>query len=153
MDSTRLCLDTNALIDYLKGRDPGASAVEKAVKTYNCYVTVITVYELLFGVARAKKEIGEQALLGVMTVLPFDEGIAKRAAELHAELISQNQNIGIKDVFIAATCLEGDIPLLTANERHFSRVVGLTVITPVGLISETTSGQANQANVPPKNAP
>lgn len=153
MDSNRLCLDTNTLIDYLKGREPGASAVEKAVKTYTCYVTAITVYELLFGVARAKKEIGEQALLGVMSVLPFDEGIAKRAAELHAELISQNQNIGIKDVFIAATCLEVDIALLTANERHFSRVLGLTVITPAGLITETSSGQANLPNISPEKAP
>jgi len=137
MDRTQLCLDTNVLIDYLKGREPGASAVEKAVKEYNCYVTATTVYELLFGVARAKKEIGEQALLGVMSVFPFDSGVAKRAAELHAELISRNQDIGIKDVFIAATCLEEEVPLLTANERHFSRVPELTVITPMILIDET----------------
>lgn len=139
MDSTRLCLDTNLLIDYLKGRAPGDAAVEKAVKAYDCSVTAITVYELLFGVARAKKEIGEQALLGVMTVLPFDGDIAKRAANLHAELVGRNQNIGIKDVFIAATCLEADISLLTANERHFSRVSGLTVITPTALIADTTT--------------
>ena len=98
MENTQLCLDTNALIDYLKAREPGASAVEKAVKEYNCCVTSITVYELLFGVARAKREIGEQALLGVMTILPFDNAVAKRAATLHAELISQNQDIGIKEV-------------------------------------------------------
>jgi predicted nucleic acid-binding protein len=89
-------------------------------------------------VARAKQEIGEQALLGVMAVLPFDGDIAKRAANLHAELINRNQNIGIKDVFIAAICLEADVPLLTANERHFLRVSDLTVITPTALIADTT---------------
>jgi tRNA(fMet)-specific endonuclease VapC len=141
MDRTQLCLDTNVLIDYLKGREPGASAVERAVKEYDCYVTATTVYELLFGVARAKKEIGEQALLGVMSVFPFDGGVAKRAAELHVELIGKNQDIGIKDVFIAATCLEEDVPLLTANERHFSRVPELTVITPVVLMNEAVDSQ------------
>jgi tRNA(fMet)-specific endonuclease VapC len=54
----------------LKAREPGASAIERAVKEYDCCITSITAYELLFGVARAKREIGEQALLGVMTVLP-----------------------------------------------------------------------------------
>jgi tRNA(fMet)-specific endonuclease VapC len=136
MVNTQLCLDTNTLIDYLKAREPGASAVEKAVKEYNCCVTSITVYELLFGVARAKQEIGEQALLGVMTILPFNDAVAKRAATLHAELISQNQDIGIKDVFIAATCLEQAMPILTANEKHFSRVTGLEVITPVEIMAK-----------------
>lgn len=130
MADTRLCLDTNSLIDYLKGREPGASAVERAVKAYNCCVTSISVYELLFGVARAQREIGEQALLGMMTILSLDEAVAKRAAHLHAELIRKNQDIGIKDVLIAATCLEHDVPILTANERHFSRVSGLVVIAP-----------------------
>jgi tRNA(fMet)-specific endonuclease VapC len=54
MDNTHLCIDTSVLIAYLKGREPGASAVERAVRDYTCYVTAITVYELLFGVARSK---------------------------------------------------------------------------------------------------
>lgn len=134
MDDSQLCLDTSVLIAYLKGREPGAAAVEKAVKEYACYVTTITVYELLFGVARAKKEIGEQALLGVMTVLPFSDSAARRAANLHADLISRNQDIGIKDVLIAAICLEHALSVLTTNRQHFSRVPGLRVITPSELI-------------------
>lgn len=130
MDDTRLCLDTSALIAYLKGRDPGAAAVERAVKDYTCHVTAITVYELLFGVARAQKQIGEEALLGVMSVAPFDDATARRAARLHADLISRNEDIGVKDVLIAAICLEHSLPLLTLNERHFSRVPGLQVLTP-----------------------
>lgn len=139
MDNTRFCLDTNVLIDYLKGREPGASAVENAVKAYDCCVAATTVYELLFGVARAKKEIGEQALLGIMTILSFDGTTAKQAAELHAQLISQNKDIGVKDVFIASTCLTEGIPILTANERHFSRVPELTVMTPAKFVTQTNS--------------
>jgi len=60
MDAPRFCLDTNVLIAFLKGREPGASAVEIAVKKGECYITSTAVYELLFGVARAKKEIGEK---------------------------------------------------------------------------------------------
>ncbi len=130
MDVARYCLDTNVLIDFLKDREPGASAVERVVLEAECFVSAVTVYELLFGVARARRQIGEEALLGVMAILPFDSGVARRAAALHASLIQSNQDIGVKDVFIAATCLENDLAILTANKRHFERVPGLTVITP-----------------------
>lgn len=133
MDTPQLCLDTSPLIAYLKGREPGATAVANAVKGYVCHVTAITVYELLFGMARAKREIGEEALLGVMTVLPLSDSAARRAASLHVELISRNQDIGIKDVLIASICLEQQMPLLTLNENHFLRVPNLKVITPASL--------------------
>lgn len=136
MDDTRLCLDTNVLIAFLKGREPGAAAVEQAVRDYNCYVTAVTVYELPFGVARAQREIGEAALLGVMNVVPFDDAAARRAANLHDELIRRNQDIGVKDVIIAAICLERSLPILTLNERHFSRVPGLKVLTPDALLAQ-----------------
>jgi tRNA(fMet)-specific endonuclease VapC len=87
MDNPALCLDTNLLIDYLKGREPGATAVEKAVKETVCSVTAITTYELLFGKARANKDIGEDALLSMLTVLPLNEAAAKCAAGLHDTLI------------------------------------------------------------------
>ena len=44
MGNSRLCLDTDVLIRYLKGREPVASAVERAVKKYASCVTAITVY-------------------------------------------------------------------------------------------------------------
>jgi tRNA(fMet)-specific endonuclease VapC len=135
MDNTHLCIDTSVLIAYLKGREPGATAVERAVRDYTCHVTAITVYELLFGVARSKKMIGEDALLGVMEVASFDDAAARRAAHLHAELIGRNEDIGIKDVLIAAICLERSLPVLTLNERHFSRVPGLKVLAPNTLLA------------------
>jgi tRNA(fMet)-specific endonuclease VapC len=125
MDTTYICLDTNLLIDYLKGREPCASAVEKAVKEMNCAVTALTVYELLFGKARGNKDIGEHALLATLMVLPLNKASAERAALLHDTLIRQNQDIGIRDVLIAAICLEHNIPILTLNYKHLSRVHGL----------------------------
>lgn len=129
MDLTRICLDTGPLIAFLKGRNPGTAAVERAVQELDCFVTVITAYELLFGVARARRQIGEDALLGAMHSLPLDIAAARRAASLHDQLIRRNQDIGIKDVLIAAICLEHELPLLTLNEDHFRRVPELTVVT------------------------
>jgi tRNA(fMet)-specific endonuclease VapC len=108
---------------------------EKAVRGHACFVTAITVYELLFGVARAAKRIGEDELLGGMTVLALDNAAAGRAALLHDDLIRRNQDIGVKDVLIAAICLTHDTPLLSLNERHFSRISGLRAVTPASFLA------------------
>ncbi len=130
MDSRQqLCLDTGSLIAYLRGIEPMATAVERAVRDNVCTVTAITAYELLYGVARARRQVGEDALLSVMTIVPFDEAAARRAARLHSDLIRANADIGIKDVFIAAICLERSLAILTRNDQHFVRVHGLTVLT------------------------
>jgi len=44
-------------------------------------------------------------------------------------------DIGVKDVLIASICLENDLPILTTNEQHFSRVQGLKVIAPAQFIN------------------
>ena len=133
MDAKPLCLDTTMLIAFLRNSEPGATAVTRAVQTYNCSVTAITAYELLLGVHRSKKEIGENALLGMMTIWPFETAASSMAAQLHANLIRNNSDIGVKDVMIAAICLTNALPILTLNERHFSRVPGLIVYTPATL--------------------
>ncbi len=129
VDIPRVCIDTTVFIGYLRGQEPSVKALERAVKNSACYVTAISAYELLFGAARAKHQIDEPSLLGVTSVLPFSYAAAQQAARLHADLIHRNRDIGIKDVLIAAICLENQIPLLTSNTRHFSRVPDLLVIS------------------------
>lgn len=138
MAGLRLCIDTDNLIKYLKNREPGASAVRKAVKEYECFVTAITVYELYFGVEYSKRMEGEEEALGLLTVLPLDEGASKLAAKIHVDLIRRNLDIGIKDVLVASICLQNDVPLLTSNEKHFSRVPNLVVVTPEKLLRRSS---------------
>ena len=129
MEITEVCIDTGPLIAYLRGQEPAATAVEISVRSYRCLVAAITSYELLFGASRARRKVGEEALLGNMTVLPLDEPAARRAAALHDYLIRNNSDIGIKDVLIAAICLQNSVPILTLNCKHFERVPGLAVLS------------------------
>ncbi|MCS6847731.1 MAG: type II toxin-antitoxin system VapC family toxin [Anaerolineae bacterium] len=130
MESIRLCLDSSLLIGYLRNREPEASATVHALRRYPCYVASITVYEILFGAARARRQIDENKLLAPFVVLPLDEKSARLAAHLHDGLIRQNADIGIKDVLIAAICLSHGVALLTANYEHFRRVSPLHVLRP-----------------------
>lgn len=130
MASIRLCLDSSLLVGYLRNREPEATATVQALQRYPCYITSITVYEILFGAARAKRQVDENRLLAPFAVLPLDEQSARLAAHLHDELIRRNADIGIKDVLIAAICLSHGVRLLTANYEHFQRVSALHVLRP-----------------------
>ena len=76
----------------------------------------------------AGKPIDEEGLLELFQVLPLDKGCVRQAAKIHTEMARQNSDIGVKDVLIAATCLHHNLPLMTANERHFRCVAALNVL-------------------------
>jgi len=84
-----------------------------------------------FGAMRAGRLSDLNVILPYFEVLPIEMEVAIKASELHATLISRNQDIGIKDVLIAATCLVYDVPILTYNQSHFSR-------TPVRIIEPSS---------------
>ncbi len=126
-----LLIDTNILIKAERGKLTSA-----AYEAYGeAYISAITVSELMIGVhlsapgtrAVARREKIEQ-LLTVMTVLPFDESVALRHAELLVRLKKDGQMIGANDLIIAATALAHKLPLLTANIREFKQVRGLEVV-------------------------
>lgn len=128
VEAPKIIVDTDVIIDYLKKRQPGAQLLKNAYRKYRLHVTSITVYELMYGVQKSGKTGLISRLLRHVTVIPFDEAAAKKAASLHHALTSKGQDIGIKDAFIAAMCDVHKLPLLTRNVRHFSRIPGLKLL-------------------------
>jgi predicted nucleic acid-binding protein len=63
------------------------------------------------------------------TVLVPDEQTAWRASRIARHLREEGVGIGDHDVWIAATALEHDLPLVTRNLRHFQRVEGLQILS------------------------
>jgi predicted nucleic acid-binding protein len=125
---TRICIDASIFIGYFRGRPIETAAFDKALTYPECCVTSIVTYEVLLGVARRKAGTEEREALADLACIPFGQVEAEHAAILHAQLIHLNADIGPKDVMIAATCIANDLPLLTANARHFRRVPQLQVI-------------------------
>ena len=121
-------LDSSILIQHARVRDKQNSVFARSLQVYNPSLSVITVYELEFGAYCAGRASDLEDLRTSFRILPLTEQIAKAAARLDASLIRQNTQIGIKDTFIAATCLEHGMPLLSINLRHFDRVPGLQLI-------------------------
>lgn len=104
-------LDTNILIDYLKG-------VEKARRELSRYsrvlVSVITRIELLVG-ARDESEAGViRDLLG-----SFDEVALTRTIAERAILIRKEHGMKIPDAIVYATAKESECLIVSRNSRDF----------------------------------
>jgi tRNA(fMet)-specific endonuclease VapC len=122
--------DTDVLIDYLSGAEPGASRVSQVLESGVLHTTAITRFELLSGASTARTEAGIRELLEVISTVPFDEHCADRAALVRRSLEKAGASIGMADSLIAGIVLVHNATLLTRNLKHFERVTGLRLAAP-----------------------
>ncbi len=120
-------IDANAYIAFAGG-DPAAAAAIGGAGTL--YLPAAVLGELLYGALNSGRPQRNAALVRAFAarcvLLPVTEAVAARYAEVRISLRQQGRPIPENDVWIAATCLEAALPLLTAD-IHFSAVDGLTV--------------------------
>jgi len=135
METNRVLIETTVIIEYLRTRHRATiTNFEKAIATYDeCFLSAITVYEVEFGAARAGRISDLTNVLPYVGILPIDRTVAEHAARIHADLVALNREIGVKDVFIAATSMVNELPILTYNIEHFQRVPELQVVSPSSL--------------------
>jgi tRNA(fMet)-specific endonuclease VapC len=123
-------LDTNTLVYFFRGEGGVASRL-LAAPPRDIAVPSVVVFELEVGIARSnqpKKRRGQlDALLALVTVLPFDHAAARCAAELDAALAAAGTPIGPMDTLIAGSAVARRATLVTHNVREFRRVKGLKI--------------------------
>jgi tRNA(fMet)-specific endonuclease VapC len=121
-------LDTDTCIGVLRQR-PGMVQRLSQIAPTNCAVSMVTVYELFCGLAKAQDPAKERrkverfvaAIIGV----PLDRAGAEAAANIRAELERQGTPIGPYDLLIAGQAVAGGLTLVTNNVREFQRVNGM----------------------------
>ena len=125
-----ICIDTDIIIDHLRGRDPGADLYERIITQEIPCTTYITKFELLCG-ARSRKEehIINECLLG-FKILPFDERSSYESARIYRYLKHKGRLIGIRDILIAGTAIANQLPIATKNTNDFKRIKGLVLWKP-----------------------
>jgi predicted nucleic acid-binding protein len=125
-------IDTHWIVSWLNARqeavrllnslEPDGLAISEA--TYG------EIYEgIYFGRDPAATEAAFRRLLRGVAILPVNQAIWHRFAQIRGQLRRQGRLIGDMDVLIAATALHHGLVLVTANRRHFDRVPDLQVYT------------------------
>ncbi len=120
-----ILVDTDVLIDALKGRDPARTRVADGLRQDGLATTTISAFELSSGARSDKQVQAIAALLAPMRVIPFDLDAAHAAADIRQKLEAAGEPIGMGDYLIAGVAVSRSLPLLTRNRKHFDRVPDL----------------------------
>lgn len=124
-------LDTNICIYLIRERSKPLLEKIIANSSEGLGLSVITVCELEFGVAKSnakeKNRLALDRFINKFSVLPLSEKAAKTYGELRAGLEVNGTPIGPLDLLIAAHALAENLTLVINNEYEFKRVTGLRV--------------------------
>lgn len=123
-----ILLDTNICIYIINQKPPSVLDRFKSFSAGEVGVSSVVAAELAFGVQKTGSMRNRQALelfLAPLTIAPFDAGCIWTYAALRAQLEKLGQPIGSLETMIAAQALALDLPLVTNNQKEFSRVPGL----------------------------
>ena len=117
-----MVIDTSVFIEYLRSYNKQGTIFYKLPQNISYSISAVTLFELYSGATTLTKEKDILTLTQGIVILPFDNTVATMAATIYRKLKSENKLIEFRDIFIAATCLVHNKPLVTLNIKHFSRI-------------------------------
>lgn len=123
--SKPILIDTDVLIDFLRGYDEAMSVV--AVNSERIVVSSIVVAELYAGVRGGADGVEQgvlERLLGLFRVVPLSSGIA-RLGGLYKRDYGKSHGVGLADAVVAATATVENAELTTLNVKHYPMFPGL----------------------------
>jgi len=123
-------LDTNVVSEWVKVRpDPGVVSWFAETDEDHIFISVITIAELRYGIARMEKGSRQKRLdewsrhdLPLRfegRILPIDDTIANAWGDIMAHRAAQGRPMNAMDAFIAATVTVNDLTLVTRNVSDF----------------------------------
>ena len=133
MTPVAFLFDTDAISEVLRRR-PAPTYLRwlATVPRAEQFTSAVVIGELYKGAFRSPdrtrhlKNI-KDLLLGAVTVLPYDVGVARVFGELHSRPARKGRILTDADLQIAATAVHHRLELVTGNVRHFERVPGIRI--------------------------
>ncbi len=112
----RLLVDTDILVDYLRGT-PGAVAFIES-RSEDLLASVISVAELFAGLREGRERASLESFIAAFNMIPVDREIAERGGIYRRDFM-RSHRLGLADALIAATADVMDAELATLNVKHF----------------------------------
>jgi predicted nucleic acid-binding protein len=119
-----LLLDTDLLIDYLRGRTEAVTYLEG--RTESLLISAITVAELYAGVQDGAERTKLDAFISGFEVVLLDQEIAVRGG-LYRRDYGKSHSTGLADALIAASAELRQAALVTLNQKHFPMLANVIV--------------------------
>lgn len=126
-----LIVDTNFVIQMEReAKKPGTGRARAFLEKHvaeSFFMPFTVAGELACGRSAADKRTW-QRLRGPFALIPWSPDILWQYGELYRLLQSGGKLIGTNDLWIAATVMVHDMPLVTNNADEFKRIPGLKVL-------------------------
>lgn len=113
------CIDSDILIDYLRGVENARSFLISAAEKSNLSISVVSIVELYAG-KETKDEAKRKRIdefLQSFVLIGLDRFLAQTAGKLR-----RDHEKPFADMIIAATALDYNLCLVTRNVKHFDMV-------------------------------
>ncbi len=117
-----ICFDTNIVV-YVANRTLKEDIVQEEPIVY---ASILKVEALGYHNIRSVEEQRIRELLATVTEIPLTETIIESAIRLR-----QQKKMSLGDAIVAATALDNDCVLWTANTDDFADIEGLKVVNPL----------------------
>jgi predicted nucleic acid-binding protein len=114
--SHQFLLDTDILIDYLRGQTKAVAYLENINGLL--LVSVITVAELFAGVREGDERVTLEQFINLFEIISVEREIAELGG-IYRRDYGAKHGTGLADALIAATAKHKRVPLITLNARHF----------------------------------
>ena len=119
-----LLLDTDVLIDYLRGQAKAVTFIDGL--TDHQILSAITVAELYAGVRDGPERTALDAFVAAFEVVPVDDAIAIQGG-LYRRDFGKSHGVGLADALIAATAESRGATVVTFNQKHFPMLMSVQV--------------------------
>jgi predicted nucleic acid-binding protein len=116
-----ICLDTNIIIYIAKGDIADDFVGDEVI----LFPSIVRIESLGYSRIRSVEEQRIRELLATFTEAPLTSAIIERAVRLR-----QVKSMSLGDSIVAATALENNCQLLTANIDDFSHISELLITAP-----------------------
>ncbi len=112
----RLLVNTDVLIDYLRGQTDAVTYLEGLA--HPLLMSVITLAELYAGVREGDERTKLDQFVKAFELILLDTEIARKGGLFRRDYL-KSHNVGLADALIAATADREQAMLVTLNEKHF----------------------------------
>ncbi|MDP3150185.1 MAG: type II toxin-antitoxin system VapC family toxin [Ignavibacteria bacterium] len=122
-----LLIDSDILIDFIRGYKPAYSFFEKNKRIV--FISILSKFEIIAGAKDQNKIIKLEEFLSNFSVLTLSNEIIESAYEIFKTSFLTN-NMSANDALIAATSIYFKFPLVSRNKKHYSKIEKLELIVP-----------------------
>ena len=121
-------IDTDILIDHLRGDGKATEAISSLVKKGSPVVSSVICEAEIFSNVLSSEEKHITTLFRYIKTLPIDSETARLAGQ-YRQKYKRSDNVETPDALIAATAKLNDLDLVTRNKKHYP-MTDIKVITP-----------------------